>query len=57
MGYRAPAPQAGRVADNDGGGRVRVGGMRAGGKVVPCPHMYYLDLERLNWALIENYSW
>jgi hypothetical protein len=26
MGYQGPTPQAGRVADSDGGGRVRVGG-------------------------------
>jgi hypothetical protein len=26
MGYHAPTPQAGRVTDSDGGGRVRVGG-------------------------------
>jgi hypothetical protein len=26
MGYHSPTPQAGRVTDNDGGGRVRVGG-------------------------------
>jgi hypothetical protein len=26
MGYQAPTPQAGRVTDSDGGGRVRVGG-------------------------------
>jgi hypothetical protein len=25
MGYHAPTPQAGRVTDSDGGGRVRVG--------------------------------
>jgi hypothetical protein len=37
MGYHALAPQAGRVTDSDRGGRVSVGGMRAGagGKVVP----------------------
>jgi hypothetical protein len=26
MVYHAPTPQAGRVTDSDGGGRVRVGG-------------------------------
>jgi hypothetical protein len=26
MGYHAPTPQAGKVADSDGGGKVRVGG-------------------------------
>jgi hypothetical protein len=52
MGYHAPTPQAGRVTDSDGGGRVRVrdGGKCQGGTTTmpPC----YLDLERSNWALI-----
>ncbi len=26
MGYHGPTPQAGKVTDSDGGGRVRVGG-------------------------------
>jgi hypothetical protein len=26
MGYHTPTPQAGRVTNSDGGGRVRVGG-------------------------------
>jgi hypothetical protein len=29
-GDHAPTPSAGRVTNSDGGGRVRVGGMRAG---------------------------
>jgi hypothetical protein len=48
MGCHAPTPQAGRVTDSDKGGRVR-----AGGKVVPCPHgsgevKLYIDYESLS---------
>jgi hypothetical protein len=42
MGCPAPTPQAGRVTVSHGGGRVRVGGMRAGGKVAPCPHVTWI---------------
>ncbi len=35
MGYHAPPPQAGRVTDSDGGGRVRVGEGGVGGQAPP----------------------
>jgi hypothetical protein len=42
-GWAAPPPRhklEGHVSHiSHGGGRVRVGGMRAGGKVAPCPHV------------------
>jgi hypothetical protein len=52
MGCPTPTPQAGRVTVSHGGGRVKVGGMRAGGwgeggTMPPC----YMDLERLNFYI------
>jgi hypothetical protein len=51
MGYHTPPPtsQAGEVTDSDGGGRVR-----AGGKVVPCPHATWIWRGQTNILGLER---
>jgi hypothetical protein len=53
-GDRAPTPRAGRVTDSDGGGWVRVGGMRtgAGGRCYHVPTLHGAgEVKLVFWAL------